>query len=166
MKKISSIEKKMAQNYFECETLKDCFHTCRSKKSFKCNLKLNKKKHSKKIPSVSLLKYPALLTETTSIISLIIDQLAYTPPSNNSYFKPKINSYIRDPNRQPLPRSSYKKDFLSYGTLPIYAHEPLSDYTNQPLVQKKISSYQAEFQEKKISITEPKDLNCQVDKIK
>ena len=61
--------------------------------------------------------------QTASVSSESISAVNYTAPSKDAYVirAPKPKHQV---NNQPLPRSSYDRDFLTYGNLPQFRYRP------------------------------------------
>jgi hypothetical protein len=92
----------------------------------------------------------------------------YTKPSQVAYqtSKSSMNPFIA--NRQPLPRSSYDREYLNYGTLPMFNYKPHDSKHASSKMNVKTSNYQDAFKEKQIELKQInyKDLDCVKDKLK
>jgi hypothetical protein len=83
-------------------------------------------------------KPPIIKYESTS-------KYFHTKPTQGAYSNPRSNMKPFISNRQPMPRSSYDREFLNYGTLPLFNYKPHdSKYTSSKL-NVKTSNYQEAF---------------------
>jgi hypothetical protein len=96
---------------------------------------------------------------------------SFTKPPREAYLpnkKPRV--YVA--NRQPLPRSTYQREFLTMDAppsspLPVPTTEnPLTIFQNFSVTPNKVSVYQMEFTGKKVPIVDSKTLDCRQDKYK
>lgn len=79
-----------------------------------------------------------------------LDRNSFKAP-DKKYYPSRPNKVVYEFKNQPLPRSSYSRDYLTYGSLPRFNYkESSSNLMPFSTSKSQCSSYRSEFTNKKI----------------
>ena len=104
--------------------------------------------------------------ESICMSAFSVGKSNYKPPKKEDYVRrtPKPEYFC---NNQPLPRSSYDRDFLTYGTLPKFSYrQDSSNIMPGGRASLDKSCYRADFTAKQPDRVNFKELDCFKDKFK